>query len=77
MKKLDIIPWEILDHYLSIIKALDIYRGLDLNIYCELDKKRREIHDNILMLAKVTREDAAFENELADFCETLLFKASK
>ena len=67
------IPKELIDEYLDIILSLSRWDPLkNLNLYSYLDRKREEIHNKIMLIAKVDRSDKDFVFWLAEYVETIL-----
>jgi hypothetical protein len=74
MNILDSIPWGLFEHYVSVIKYMGEFRGTNIYIYTELEKKRVSLHDDILEFCGKTREDKDFTYALAILVEQFLNK---
>lgn len=74
------IPRDLLEEYIATIYEMEnarIYDRTDHKQYTFLDKKRRNLHDDILNFAGKTREDASFKLWLAVLVEDELEKIHK
>lgn len=66
------IPRELIMEYMTIIRAMGIFRMSCPAEYEFLDKQRRELHNELLKAVGTTREDKNFELELALLTEELM-----
>jgi hypothetical protein len=62
------VPKELKYRYLNLVMAMAASRT-NPAMYYQLDKRRQEVHEEILQAAGTTREDVRFAMKLAMFTE--------
>lgn len=73
--KLDMknIPRELLIDYLQTIRAMRCFRNPDLiHVYADMDARRKQLHEKILMTCNKDREDTQFSIQFAMLVEDLM-----
>jgi hypothetical protein len=71
-KYIHLVPKAMLDEYINLSKLMPVIREIHMERYFEIERQRAVVHDKILDLLGIDREDRAFAFELALYCEDII-----
>ena len=72
MSKIEEIDSELLERYINCIIYMEYSREIDTDFYVKADRKREELHNEILSSLEIDRNDKNFNMELSFYVTKVL-----